>query len=114
MERKMKQIMISVAGLLLSATVFSTLAQAKSARCFTTDDGYYLCQFRVTDFAGSFEIRGRGKPAISLIVSGPGFADAYLRFGRGRSIPVNGQYVRSRDDGACWNNPEQNTKICVW
>jgi hypothetical protein len=23
-------------------------------------------------------------------------------------------FVRSRDDGACWNNPQTNTKLCAW
>jgi hypothetical protein len=106
--------MIAFAALVLGTTLVSTLAQAKSARCFTTDDGYYPCSFKVIDGTGSFVIRGRGKPTISMIMGDPGFGSVYIRFGRGRSVPINGQYVRSRDDGACWNNPEQSTKICVW
>jgi hypothetical protein len=91
----------------------SSPAMAKPARCFTTDDGYFRCDFRKTDRAGSFEIRARGKPGYSLIVEDSGFASGYLRVG-GRGIPINGMFVRDRGDGACWNNPEQNVKLCAW
>ncbi len=92
-----------------------SLAFAKSARCFTTDDGYFPCKFTATDKAGSFEIRSlrdRGMGYI-IIVEEPGFASGYVRIG-GRNIPVNGMFVRQRSDGACWNNPEQDVKVCAW
>ncbi len=88
-------------------------AHAKPARCFTSDDGYFKCDFRRTDRAGSFEISARGRPGYSMIVEESGFASGYLRVG-GRGIPINGMFVRQRDDGACWNNPEQNVKVCAW
>ena len=89
-------------------------ASAKPARCFTTDDGYYPCDFRGTDRYGSFEISGRGKPTFSLIVERPGFASGYADFGTGRNVPLPGMYVRERDEPACWSNPETSTKICAW
>lgn len=88
-------------------------AHAKPARCFTTDDGYYPCDFRGLDRAGSFTIRAAGYPTFTLEVDRPGFAYGFVNFGD-RNIPLPGQYVRSRDDGACWQNPETNTKICAW
>lgn len=95
---------------ILAAT---SMALAKPARCFTTDDGYYSCDFRGLDGAGSFRIRAAGYPTYTLEVDQPGFAYGYADF-EGRNVPLPGQYVRSRDDGACWNNPETGTKICAW
>jgi hypothetical protein len=104
-------------ALLLATIAFAvgmpSPANAKAARCFTTDDGYFSCDYRATSRDGSFVIKARGKPGYALIVEEPGFAAGYLRM-NGRSIPLNGSFVRQRDDGACWNNPELNTKICVW
>lgn len=92
---------------------FATPASAKPARCFTSDDGYFQCDFRGLDSLGSFRIRAAGYPTYTLEVDQPGFAYGYVNLG-GRNIPLPGQYVRSRDDGACWQNPETNTKICAW
>jgi hypothetical protein len=96
-------------------TLLPTLSFAKSARCFTTDDGYFPCKFTATDNAGSFEIRSLKNRNLgySLIVEEPGFASGYVYID-GRSIPVNGMFVRQRSDGACWNNPEQDVKVCAW
>ena len=51
--------------LLLAATgavlLMTSAVQAKPARCFTSDDGTYPCDFRSTDSDGSFEIRAPGK-----------------------------------------------------
>lgn len=97
----------------LAAALATTAADAKRARCFTTDDGYFPCTFVATDDDGSFEISARGKPTYSLIVESPGFASAFVDFG-GRNVSLPGMYVRSSDDGACWNNPETSTRICAW
>ena len=92
---------------------FSIPAEAKPARCFTTDDGYYPCNYKALDGEGSFRISAPGYPTITLEIDQPGFAFGYARFGsRNRSLP--GQFVRSRDDGACWNNPQTDTKVCAW
>lgn len=88
-------------------------AEAKPARCFTTDDGYFACDFRGLDKAGSFAVSAPGYPGYTLEVNQPGFAYGFVTIG-GRSIPLPGRYGRSRDDGACWVNPETNTKICAW
>ncbi|WP_434723378.1 hypothetical protein [Mesorhizobium sp. RIZ17] len=92
---------------------FSMAAEAKPARCFTPDDGYYPCNYKALDGEGSFRISAPGYPTITLEIDQPGFAFGYARFGnRNRSLP--GQFVRSRDDDACWNNPQTNTKVCAW
>ena len=88
-------------------------AQAKKARCFTTDDGYFPCNFKATDDFGSFRISARGFPSYEIEVDQPGFAYGFVNLG-GRNVSLPGQYVRSRDDGACWANPETSTKICAW
>lgn len=90
---------------------FSTAAEAKRARCFTTDDGYYSCNYRATDSDGSFRISAPGYPTITLEIDQPGFA--YV-MPDSVAVSLPGQFVRSRDDGACWNNPQTNTKLCAW
>lgn len=88
-------------------------ALAKPARCFTTDDGHYDCDFKGTDRQGSFEISAPGKPTYSLIVDAPGVAFGFINFGD-RNISLPGEYRRQADDGACWGNSATNTKICAW
>jgi hypothetical protein len=92
---------------------FSMSAQAKRARCFTTNDGYFSCNYQALDSDGSFRISAPGNPTYVLQVDGPGFAAGYVDLGR-CNVSLPGQFVRSRDDGACWNNPETNTKLCAW
>ncbi|CAN7472111.1 hypothetical protein [Mesorhizobium sp. LjRoot246] len=92
---------------------FSIAAEAKRARCFTSDDGYFACSYRSIDDAGSFRISAPGYPTYVLEIDGPGFAYGFVNLGR-RNVPLPGQFVRSRDDGACWNNPQTNTKLCAW
>jgi len=91
----------------------SVSAEAKRARCFTTDDGYFACTYRAIDDAGSFRISAPGYPTYVLEIDAPGFAYGYVNLGS-RNVPLPGQYVRSRDDGACWSNPQTNTKLCAW
>jgi hypothetical protein len=104
--------------LVASAVVLASLAVcqqavAKPARCFTTDDGYFPCDFRALDRQGSFEIAAPAKPTYSLWVDSPGFAAGFINFGD-RNISLPGMYVRQSDDAACWANPETDTKICAW
>ncbi|MCD2470959.1 hypothetical protein LQ948_07040 [Jiella sp. MQZ9-1] len=89
-------------------------AAAKPARCFTTGDGSYPCDFRATDADGSFEIRAKGKPGFSLLIDSKGVASGYADYGTGRNVPLPGRYLRQHDDPACWANTESHTKICAW
>ncbi len=100
-------------ALALLMTAWAGTAYAKRARCFTSDDGYYPCNFRGIDNAGSFRISASGYPTFTLEIDRPGFAYGFADYGSG-NVSLPGQYVRSRDDGACWNNPETSTKICAW
>lgn len=102
------------AAALAAATAISAVpAAAKKARCFTTDDGYFQCNFTGLDTRGSFRISAAGYPSYTLEIDQPGFAFGFVEIG-GRSISLPGQYVRGSDDPACWSNPETNTKICAW
>lgn len=95
-----------------AAALIASHAHAKPARCFTTDDGYYQCDFRGLDDSGSFRISASGYPTYTLNVE-DGFAFGVMTLS-GNSVSLPGQYVRSREDGACWQNPETSTKICAW
>jgi hypothetical protein len=94
-------------------TAWMGTAEAKRARCYTSDDGYYSCNFKGIDDAGSFRVSAPGYPTFTLEISSPGFAYGYADYGSG-NVSLPGRYVRSRDDGACWNNPDTSTKICAW
>ena len=88
-------------AILVAAIGFTAApALAKSARCYTSDDGYFPCRFAATDSDGSFEISGRGF-GFSMVMDKPGFGFGYLGLGDD-STALPGEYVRSRDDGACW------------
>lgn len=91
----------------------ATPAHAKPAQCFTTDDGYYSCDFRGIDKAGSFTVSAPNRPTYTIEVYKPGRAYGFADFGTGNtSLP--GEYIRSRQDGACWDNTATGTQICAW
>ena len=58
------QIAVLITAVLASAAP----ASAKPAQCFTTDDGYYSCDFRGLDKAGSFTTKARGYPTYVIEV----------------------------------------------
>jgi len=92
----------------------TSAAVAKDARCYTTDDGEYPCAFTSLDDNGSFEIAAPGKPTFQVwIEEGVAFVGATYEEG-GRSVPLPGDYRRSEEDGACWENSETDTRICAW
>jgi len=97
------------AAVLLAAT---GLAHAKPARCFTTDDGEFACDFHVVDRDGSFTISSPGKPTFTLNMSEPGVAYGFMQIGS-KSTPLPGRYIRDPNDGACWINDVTKTKICA-
>lgn len=90
-------------------------AVAKDARCFTSDDGEYPCDFQKLDEAGSFRISAAGKPSFELWIEaeGQGFVSATYDKG-GRSVSLPGTYVRSKKDRACWKSDATETEICAW
>jgi hypothetical protein len=100
---------VSVVGL----AAMCSAALAKPAHCFTTDDGYYDCDFRGLDQAGSFTIKAAGYPTYTIEMEKAGFGFGYADFGSG-NVSLPGHYTRNRNDGACWDNSETNTQICAW
>lgn len=88
-------------------------AEAKAARCFTSDDGSFSCQFRPMGRDGSFEISAPGKPTYVLTMAEPGVALGFVDFGS-RGIALPGRYLRSRSEPGCWVNDSTKAKICAW
>jgi len=91
----------------------AAVAEAKPARCFSSDDGTYACDFKGLDKQGSFEIKARGKPTYTLWVDTPGVASGFVNFGD-RNISLPGRYVREKQDPACWSNTDTKARICAW
>lgn len=88
-------------------------AIAKPARCFTTDDGHFPCEFRGLDAAVSFQISALGLPTYSLWVERPGVAAGFVGLGD-RNVALPGMYLRRQDDPACWENDATQARICAW
>jgi hypothetical protein len=94
--------------------LISGAAQAKPAKCFSTDDGEYACDFQSLDKAGSFTTSAPGKPTYTLEVDSPGVAFGFADFGTGRNVALPGTFLRAQDDGACWDNDVTAVRICAW
>jgi len=99
---------------LIALLVFVPQADAKAARCFTTDDGFYDCNFQTFGGDGSFVISAANKPTFTLTMNAPGVAFGSADFGTGRNVGLPGQYIRSRQDPACWVNNATKAQICAW
>lgn len=90
-------------------------AEGKEARCFTTDDGEYACDFQPFGGDGSFTISAPGKPTFTLTMDSPGTALGSAVFEPGgRSVPLPGLYRRDDADPACWVSDGSGTRICAW
>lgn len=100
--------------LALAAMIVSQPALAKEARCLSTDDGEYACEFKVTDDQGSFEASAPGKPTVILLMEEPGVASGYTNYGTGRNVALPGQYIQQDSDKACWVNDETSVRFCAW
>ena len=100
---------------LLGVLLLVPAAIAKDARCFTTDDGDYECDFQRLDEAGSFRISAGGKPTFELWIEadGQGFVSATYEQGA-RAVPLPGTYFRAKKDRACWKSDATETEICAW
>lgn len=90
----------------------ASTAEAKPARCFTTDDGGYNCQFQATGGDGSFTISAPGKPTYSLEMIEPGVAAGFVNLGS-RNVALPGRYLRSRSEPGCWVGDSTGAKICA-
>jgi hypothetical protein len=109
----MRHPLLFLSALAVSLTAGAFSASAKPARCFTTDDGHFPCNFQGLDRDGSFEISAKGVPSHTLLIEQPGVASGYIDFGA-RSIALPGVYVREAADPACWANSATGTRICAW
>ncbi|MCU1376769.1 MAG: hypothetical protein JWO68_4055 [Actinomycetia bacterium] len=100
--------------LVCAATLLANVgvAEAKPARCFTTDEGRFPCQFRATDSDGSFKITARGKPTYILNIVGRDVAEGFVTVGK-HNVSLPGHYRRSDTDRACWVNDSTSAKICA-
>ena len=94
------------------AALVSCAALAKPAECFSTDDGYFDCDFIITDSDGSFEAHGAAV-THSLVMDSPGRAFGYVNFGD-RNISLPGVFVRETSDRACWRNVDTGARLCAW
>jgi hypothetical protein len=103
----------ALAGAAAVLLAMAATAEARPARCSTTDDGAYACDFRAVGRDGSFVISARGKPTYYVNTDGAGGAFVHADFGTGRNVALPGPYVRSTADRACWLY-EDKTRICVW
>ena len=99
-------------ALLVLASLMPGSAGARPARCTTTDDGTYPCDFRLTDKDGSFQISAPDKPLVILNMDGPGTAYGFINLGN-RNISLPGHYLRDKADAACWVNDETKDRICA-
>lgn len=107
---------IALARLLLCAAGLcgmASAAQARSARCYTSDEGSYPCEFFAQGRDGSFEIFAPGKPVYKLDVVAPGVASGYLNLGS-RNVFLPGRYLRSGSEPGCWVSDANRSKICAW
>ena len=109
MTRACRILPFTIAAIILA---HATAAYARPARCTTTDDGTYPCEFKATDKDGSFQITAPGKPLYILNIDGRGKAFGFVNLGN-RNIRLPGEYVRSKADPACWVNDSTPTTMCV-
>jgi hypothetical protein len=108
----MKRALGVVLGLVLTGLT-AGLAEARPARCFTTDDGHYPCDFRPLDRKGSFSVSAPMKPGFTLWVERAGRGSVSANFGQ-REVGLPGIWLRRADDPACWQSDATGAVLCVW
>ena len=104
---------VGAAGITVSLLLYLPhAAEARPARCYTSDDGFYECEF-VAGARGGFTISAPGKPIVILNIDTPGIAFGFARLG-GRNVALPGRYHRSATDRACWENDATGSRVCAW
>lgn len=98
----------------LALAALTVSLEAKQARCYTTDDGFYACEFRQYGGDGSFVISAPTKPTFTVDLVGRGDADAFADYGTGRNVPLPGPFLRSQSDRACWVSQATEFTICAY
>lgn len=89
-------------------------ADARPAKCYNSNDGYYRCNFQSFGGNGSFVISAWGYPTITLEMIQRGRAVGTIEFNDGRYRSMPGTYIRSRKDRACWINSASIAQVCAW
>jgi len=102
-----------VALVAVAAATLAAPAEAKQARCYNTDDGWYACQFRQFGGDGSFTVSAPGRPSFTISMVGRGVADGFADYGDG-NIFLPGTFYRSDEDRACWISDATNFAICAY
>lgn len=108
--REMSAVFLGAAALCLA---LCAPADARPARCFTTDEGTFRCDFRATGRDGSFQISAPGKPTYILTMDEKDAAFGFINLG-GRNTPLPGRYLRSKTEPGCWVNDTTSAKICAY
>ena len=103
---------VSALGTALVCVATGGGADAREARCFTTRDGSFPCDFRMTDPDGSFQISALGKTTYILIMSEKDVAFGFIGLDTGNTA-LPGRYLRSTTEPGCWENDATPTKICA-
>ncbi len=72
-------------GAIVTLSFMAGAAQARPARCYSSQEGHYRCDFRAAGRDGSFVISARGKPTFMVnIADRPGVAFVHADFGTER------------------------------
>jgi hypothetical protein len=108
-NRRMSRLLLALAALAFLAGAVA----AGPARCVTTDDGEYACDFSRFGGDGSFTVSADGKPSFTLNMTADGIADAVAASG-GHGIALPGPYIRMEDDPACWESSATGARLCVY
>ena len=101
-------------AVLLAAIVGAvTPAAAKDARCYTSDEGSYRCDFEQFGGDGSFIVSAPLTPSYTISIVRRGMADGFADFGNG-NVALPGPFFRSNEDRACWIAEPTGFTICVY
>ena len=88
-------------------------AAAKDARCYTSDEGSYRCDFEQFGGDGSFIVSAPLAPSYTISIVRRGMADGFADFGNG-NVALPGPFFRSEQDRACWIAEPTGFTICVY
>jgi hypothetical protein len=107
-------IRIALLAALAGGTVLAAApAEAKQARCYNSDDGYYTCHFRQFGGNGSFTVSAPARPTYTISIVQRGVADGFADYGNG-SFALPGTFYRSQQDRACWVSDATGFSICAY
>lgn len=109
----MKSQFVAMLGAVSLFAMTGICAQARPATCFASGMGNYDCEVNLVEFNGSFSISAPGKPTYMLIFDAPGFAFGFIsENGKMRALP--GPFEQEAAEPACWQNLQDDSRICAW